>query len=135
MPSKTTELCPACSKLGRGLKPETVHSLLLPERAVELDQLEGFLFCATQGCAVVWYRPRDGRTFGVRDLSVEVGRKSASSNRLVCYCFDHRAGAIQQDGEAIYASIGAACKAGLDRCEQTNPEGRCCLVEIGRAHV
>lgn len=132
MSTEATELCPTCSNGGRKLEPVTIRALLRDEYLGELDNAEGFRFCGALDCDVVWYRAVDGRTFQERHLSVAVGRKSTSPARPVCYCFGHTALGIERDGEAIEASIRAACKAGLDRCEETNPEGRCCLGEVRR---
>jgi hypothetical protein len=54
---------------------------------------------------------------------------------LVCFCFHHSVADIEaanrDDGtNAIVESITAKCRAGLDRCAQTNPEGRCCLGKV-----
>ncbi len=123
-----TTPCPGCAKDGRAVKPETLRALL---RAPP-DDTGGFRFCETLECRNVWYRPRDGLAFTEADLTVPVGRKRTDPERPVCYCFDHDARSIAEDGEAIEASIRARCKAGDDRCTVTNPEGRCCLGEVRR---
>ncbi|MEZ4266634.1 MAG: cation transporter [Myxococcota bacterium] len=62
--------------------------------------------------------------------------KSADPQRLVCFCFDHSVADLEADARAhgtstIQASIAAACKAELDDCERKNPQGRCCLGNVG----
>lgn len=61
--------------------------------------------------------------------------KDDAPERLVCYCFGHSVAAVLEasapDGSnRILDEIMDACGRGLDRCEEMNPQGRCCLGNV-----
>jgi hypothetical protein len=121
--------CPSCGVRGRPVRAITLDALLIaPSARSDGD----FRFCATQRCSVVYYNGQDASTLQAAALKVRVSAKETRPDRPVCYCFGHTAAALQQDVErsgtsTITLAIKAACKAGKDRCEESNPEGRCCL--------
>jgi len=58
--------------------------------------------------------------------------KETADPRPICYCFDHdaaefEAGASRREDAALPAAFTAKCKRRLDRCEEKNPQGSCCL--------
>ncbi len=68
-------------------------------------------------------------------MRVRIGQKATASPRVVCYCFDHTIEEIEAEVVAtgtstIADAIGEKCKQGLDRCEETNPQGSCCLGNV-----
>lgn len=78
------------------------------------------------------YFDATGRAIQKPDIRVNVFQKEHAETRPVCYCFGHSVGevlaATRDDGSnAIVDEITDACRRGLDRCEETNPQGRCCL--------
>lgn len=125
--------CPSCGGGGRAVGPQTVLSLLTPEAAARACAAEGLRVCRRSGCDVVYFG--GDQVFSRADLRVPVFRKSSDPLRLVCYCFRHRVADIEEDVRAVGDSdvpqrIMASCRAGFDRCELTNPEGRCCLGDV-----
>lgn len=88
-------------------------------------------FCGTPTCAVVYFGGGD-RRIEKRGVRVAVFQKETDPTRPVCYCFEHSVADVvdahQDDGtNRIVDEITDACRRGLDRCEETNPQGRCCL--------
>ena len=125
--------CPACGQRGRAVPGQTVQNLV---NARERAQAVGTsaMFCATDDCAVVYFNA-GGVAISKAEVRVPVFQKESSPQRPVCYCFEHSVaevhGAGQLDGSnAIVDEIMDACRRGLDRCEETNPQGRCCLGNI-----
>lgn len=103
--------------------------------AVGPQPLRRACFCATRTCDVVYFS-EDGTLVAKDAVRVPVFEKATGSARPVCYCFGHSVGdvlaASRPDGSnAIVEAIRDACRRGEDRCEKTNPRGRCCLGNIG----
>ncbi len=131
--SLASQVCPSCRKRGLPVGTSTLEALLKPGTAHPPGE---YRFCATQACPAVWYSEA-GTTFGVKDCRVQVAAKSTDPTRTLCYCFGYSAHDILADREAqdspgIPATIADRCKRGEDRCEETNPRGRCCLGDIYR---
>ncbi len=133
-----TELtCPQCGAGGRKVKPITIASLALTEVLAGLETTEGFAYCPTSNCAVVWFHADTGQILDRAACRVRVGMKETESPRPVCYCFDHSVEEIEDEiqrlGQTdIAATIAAKCRQGLDHCEETNPQGSCCLGNINK---
>lgn len=129
------ELCPGCGKAGHSVMPITVQSLVKAEKKRLLERLDGFYFCGEKECEVVYYNPQTGQTVLVGDMTVPVFQKSNDPNRLVCYCFKHSVSALVNDylkhGRSLLLDdIKDKCSKGLAHCEETNPQGSCCLGNI-----
>lgn len=96
-------------------------------------------FCLGEACEVVYF-DASGLVVTKDALRVQVFQKERDPERLVCYCFRHsvrdveaaEAEAEAEGGNRVVEAITAACRSGLDRCEQMNPQGRCCLGNIRR---
>lgn len=123
--------CPKCERRGRSVSATTVrHQLTSPS----IDDYEGFALCRSESCPVVYYRGEQ-----VYEVGTTVARpfhKSQDPDRLVCFCFDHTVRAVQDDvrkhgTSRIQTEIRDACGQGLDECERKNPQGRCCLGDVG----
>jgi len=129
--------CPVCGAKGRPIQPVTVESLA-PDNVLErLRAREGFQYCPATDCAVAWFHTETSEVVDKGELKVRVGMKETSDPRPICYCFAHDAADfeadIRQRGQTdIPAEIAAKCKQGLDRCEETNPQGSCCLGNVNR---
>ncbi|MGH1348784.1 MAG: putative iron-sulfur cluster-binding metallochaperone [Nannocystales bacterium] len=124
--------CPACGSRGRRVADATVENLVKGDHAAALAGRA--LFCSSGTCEVVYFEP-GGVVVPKADVRVPVFQKETDPARPVCYCFDHSVedvvAAKRADGSnAIVESITAACRAGLDRCEETSPQGRCCLGNV-----
>lgn len=130
--------CPTCGGKGKAVKPITLESLLTADALSEAGALDRYLHCGAQGCDTAYFAKDDGRTISKHDVTVRIGTKETESPRPVCYCFGHSWESIEDElratgeSEAV-ASITAHCRAGEDRCPETNPQGSCCLGNVRRA--
>jgi copper chaperone CopZ len=134
MTTRDFESCPSCEQKGRKVDAVTLRSLLVDEAKGRLSD-SPTRFCRTPDCDVVYFDEKHEQSFVTADVRVEVFQKSRSPERLVCYCFDHSVGSIQDEvratgGSVVPDAIGAKCKAGLDECEINNPQGSCCLGNV-----
>jgi hypothetical protein len=128
-------ICPECGVTGRKVGLVTLQALLTEDARERLADSESYRFCKSQACEVVYFGELEPTTFHRPDVRVPVFQKSTDSSRLVCYCFEHRVKDIEDDVRRMGASsipdaIGQQCKAGLDHCEDTNPQGSCCLGNV-----
>lgn len=129
--------CPTCGSKGRAVKPVTVESLLVEAARARVGRTDGFRFCAEPSCEVAYFHPETGDRFLRSEMKVRIGQKETSPSRPVCYCFHHTAADIEEEVARTGASripdqITAKCRQGLDRCEETNPQGACCLGNVRR---
>ncbi len=128
-----TRRCPACGGEGKTVAVQTVRALV----AVSLREVRGqhYRFCATPTCAVVYYEADTGASFTRDQLRERVYQKEPGcGDILICYCFQHTAGAVQggdhERREAIIADITAGIKADQCACDLRNPQGSCCLGNV-----
>lgn len=138
MPSSERQDCPSCGAKGKPVKPITVETLVAEDALARAARADGFRFCATPSCDVAYFHPEDGHQVARSEVRVRIGQKETTAPRPVCYCFDHTVEEIEADVAAtgtspIAESITAKCRQGLDRCEETNPQGSCCLGNVRRA--
>lgn len=129
--------CPRCHQAGRAVSAVTIKTMLVVEAKARLTRGEGFHFCATPECDVVYFRSASGEVVLQRDVRVPIFQKSQDPNRLVCYCFGHTVAEIQAEvrvkgSSRIREDIKTKCAKGLDACERNNPQGSCCLANIQR---
>lgn len=134
---KAAASCPACGTEGKPVKPVTLRSLLQAHLRPQVRD-EGYRFCASPGCALVYYSADGAQTFARPDLTVRVGVKETGAPRPLCYCFGHSAESIQAEwtrtGKTMVVdSIKAELKAGGCHCEVANPSGGCCLGDVIKA--
>lgn len=128
--------CPACRALGKPVKRITLGALLKPESRPRIPLQEEFCFCRTPTCAVVYFRPGEV-LFRKEDLAVKIGLKeSTDPSAPVCYCFGWTPEKIRAEVQAtgkstVVDQIKAQLKAGNCYCEVTNPQGSCCLGNVG----
>lgn len=130
----TTTACPECGTKGRKVEAVTLRSLLSEEAASRLNGTS-YRFCKADGCDVVYYSEGNEERFVAADLRVPVFQKSAEPSRFVCYCFEHRVADIEDEvartGSSVVPDrITEKCRQGLDRCEEMNPQGACCLGNV-----
>ncbi len=130
-PKETTRkplACPACGQKGRPLPMATVRRL-----SRGTPDWSRAWFCGNR-CPVVYFS-ENGDRIDKDEIKVLVFQKEEAVERPVCYCFGHSVADVLQanhdDGtNELVEQISAACRRGLDRCEETNPQGRCCLGNI-----
>ena len=125
--------CPGCGVAGPSVEAQTVAAMT----RARVAPAQGFRLCRERDCGVVYYGDR-GACFVLADLHVLPGFKTAGPEGLVCYCFLHTRGEIEQElrgsGEStVPARITEEIRAGNCACEVRNPAGRCCLGEVNQA--
>lgn len=129
--------CPSCGTATRSVPATTIRSLVNESELPSLAAPDGFEFCPSPTCDLVYHRPSDGARLRKPHIRVPVYQKEADPARLICYCFDHRLDAVLRDGAAGRATIRddvvEKCRQGLDRCEEMNPQGLCCVGNIQAA--
>ena len=135
IPAGNAALCPACGRGGKAVKSITIDSLVTDEARERARSSAGFRFCANPACDVAYFNCESGERIVREEVRVRIGQKETVPPRPVCYCFDHTAEEIEAEVAAtgtstIPGSIGAKCKQGLDRCEELNPQGTCCLGNV-----
>jgi copper chaperone CopZ len=126
--------CPVCSASGRRVEAVTIAAQVTASRLAQVGDQDGWRTCSASDCEVVYFHGAD--VVRLDDALAVPFHKSGDPQRLVCFCFGHSVADVEADARAhgtstIQASIAAACKAGLDDCERKNPQGRCCLGNVG----
>jgi hypothetical protein len=127
--------CAECGAAGRKVGLVTLEALLTEEARTRLSDTQRYRFCKTRTCDVAYFGERERTTFRLVDMRVPIFQKSTARSRLVCYCFEYKVQDIEDEVRRTGASsvpdvIGQKCKAGLDRCEEMNPQGSCCLGNV-----
>ena len=127
--------CPSCGAQGRVIGIETLTAIVPSASASDFSKAGGIFFCREKDCDVAYYAADGGATLSVAQVPVVIYQKSNDPTRLVCYCFGHRVNDVREEVLAAGTSatldrIMDACRAGLDRCEETNPQGACCLGNV-----
>ncbi|MBL4632884.1 MAG: hypothetical protein JKY56_03380 [Kofleriaceae bacterium] len=126
--------CPQCSQATRVIKPITLEKLLTKNAKAQIDSLLGFRFCPNSKCEVLYFQPDQKMFLRADASSVPVFQKSALASRAVCYCFGYSVAevrrATQDPDSSIVQTITEKCRRGEDRCEETNPQGSCCLGNV-----
>jgi hypothetical protein len=123
--------CPGCGERGRPVELLTVQAQV----ACSLRELApaGYRFCATLGCAVVYFAPAAPAITGDQ-LRERVFQKEPADDTPVCYCFQHTAGQVRRADSAtqaaILADIVAGTRQGQCACGLRNPQGSCCLGNV-----
>ncbi len=78
--------CPKCDTMSKGVLAKTLEHLLTDEAKEKLSCFDGFYFCKSFSCEVVYFR--DVTLLTQKDMSVVVGHKEGASLATVCYCFE-----------------------------------------------
>lgn len=133
---KGKEECLECHEKANGVLAKTVEHLLTGEAKKELSCFEGFYYCKTPSCEVVYFRGKEILT--QKDLSVVVGLKVGANPATVCYCFEWSKEKIKKEltekGETVaLEEITAKMENPGCSCETLNPSGGCCLGDVGKA--
>jgi len=128
--------CTVTGAPGRKVSERTLTHLLREEVLPSAAGRDWF-FCPDPDCDVVYFTA-DGETLSKDALTVRVGLKESAPPRPLCYCFGYDIEDVEREAaaseeSAIAAAITEECRQGLDRCEETNPQGSCCLGNVRRA--
>ena len=127
--------CPTCGQATRAIKPITPRSLLSEIARSQVVSFDGFRFCPSTSCELLYFQPETNLVLGTDTVTTPVFQKSTKATRLVCYCFEHSVSEVRQEAaqpgdSRIVQSITDKCRKGEDRCEETNPQGSCCLGNV-----
>ena len=74
--------CPECKELAKGVLAKTVAALVKESVKDKLSCLEGFHYCKTPSCHVVYFR--DEEILSQEDINVVVGLKEGASPATTC---------------------------------------------------
>ncbi len=127
--------CPRCQAQAKGVLSKTLVYLLQEETKEKLSSLEGYHFCKTPSCEVVYFK--DDTILTQEDIKVTVGCKEGASPATVCYCFNWTKEKIQaqlkETGNCTaLEDIKEKMKNPGCSCEILNPSGGCCLGDVGK---
>ncbi len=128
--------CPHCQEKAKGVLAKTVKALVTEKLKSKLSCFDGFYYCKTSTCKVVYFRNDEILTQA--DLSVVVGLKEGATPATVCYCFEWSKEKIraqlQAKGETnALEDIKAKMENPGCSCEVLNPSGGCCLGDVAKA--
>lgn len=128
--------CPECGEKAKSVLGKTVQHLVTDKAKTELSCFEGFYYCKTPTCKVVYFRGDEVLTQD--DMSVIVGLKEGAAPATVCYCFDWSKEKIKEELETAgkttaLEDIKAKMKNPGCSCEILNPSGGCCLGDVTKA--
>ena len=135
--SGDTSICKECGNKGKSVKQITLKSLVKEPKHKVIKSFDGFYFCETPNCQVVYFNNEEQVYLHKEDIKVRVGIKETKNPIPVCYCFRWTSGRIfNQIKQFEYSTAGqeisVKVKAGACVCEIKNPSGRCCLVEVNK---
>ncbi len=127
--------CPECGNKGKKVGEITLLQLLTDE-SIPLIQDVQYYFCQTPRCEVVYFSNDACQRFQKSDIRVRVGVKETEDPIPVCYCFNFTEKMISDEialhqKTTIRNRIRAEVTAGNCECEIKNPEGSCCLGDVG----
>lgn len=127
------DICPLCNNKAENVSSITIDSLVKDNLKKKLKSFEGFYFCKTSDCKVIYFRSNE--IILQEDLRVEVGIKTWANPSLVCYCFNWSKQMIEKDIKNFgktnaLQDITSLMKTDQCACEINNPSGKCCLKDI-----
>lgn len=125
---------------GQKMKPvsrKTIESLLKPEAKESLTP-QPYYFGNAPDCDTVYVSALGDHIVSKDMLTVRVGIKETDDPVPLCYCFDYEQKDVRDDirrtGKTdIQKKIAERVRAGDCRCEETNPNGGCCMGNVARA--
>jgi len=127
--------CPLCQQKAKGVLGKTLEYLLIDEAKALFSCLDGFYYCKTPNCEVVYFR--DETILKQKDVSVTVGLKEGAVPATVCYCFGWTKEKIktelQEKGKTTaLEDIKRKMEDPGCSCEILNPGGGCCLGDVAK---
>lgn len=127
--------CPSCHEKAKGVLGKTLNALLTDNAKSKLSSFEGFYYCKTPSCDVVYFR--NDEVVIQRDMSVVIGLKDGANPATMCYCFEWTKekikSALEEVGETIaLEDIKAKMENPGCSCEILNPSGGCCLGDTAK---
>jgi len=133
---KNSSECPNCQNQGKPVRLETLQSLLLAEAKAKLDETQNYYFCPNSQCDVVYFSNEPKISLFTKDLSVKVTQKDQGLGVNVCYCFGHtRQSVLNEIRNSGHSTVLEDIKKKMKDpgcfCERSNPQGSCCLGNVG----
>ncbi|MBI2944913.1 MAG: cation transporter [Candidatus Wallbacteria bacterium] len=127
--------CPGCGTRGKTVANETLSSLLREPCRGRVGS-GVYRFCPAQNCDIVYFGAVQGARFLRSDVAVPVWQKESDLSCPVCYCFNHSAASIGEEvlrtgKSTVPDDIRQKVKEGQCACERENPQGSCCLGNVG----
>ncbi len=128
--------CPLCKESAKGILAKTFDALVGDETKSKYSCFEGFHYCKTPSCEVVYFR--EETLLKQEDMKVVVGLKNGAKPATLCYCFEWSREKIKEELQESGSSQALSdIKAKMQNpgcsCETLNPSGGCCLGDIGSA--
>jgi hypothetical protein len=124
-----------CGNPGIRVTRISVEALVREKRRSLLASMDGFSFCHTPDCAVVYFNNDTEEYIEKGDVNVRVGIKETEDPVPLCYYFGWtkkkiddeitRTGKSLAVDDIMYRMKTAGCN-----CERNNPSGRCCLNDV-----
>ncbi len=135
-PISVQDSCPSCGQKGKKVDTQTVKALINVSLEA-VNETTTYRFCRTADCAVVYY-DETAEFFTEAQLRERVHQKHPQAEDvLVCYCYQHTPGSIRAEVRAqgktdVVERVTAGTKAGTCACDIRNPQGSCCLGNVGK---
>jgi len=128
--------CPFCQEKAKGVLGKTVEALLSDDAKSRLTCFDGFHYCKTPSCKIVYFR--DDTVVTQEDMNVVVGLKDGATPATVCYCFAWtkekiKAELLSERKTAVLEDIKVKMQNPGCSCEILNPSGGCCLGDVAKA--
>ena len=128
--------CPLCHTEAKGVLAKTLEALLRDTAKSNLSCFDGFYYCKTPSCRVVYFR--DETVLTQKEMSVVVGLKDGANPATLCYCFKWTKERIKAELEKTGKTVALEdIKAKMQNpgcsCEVLNPSGGCCLGDTTKA--
>jgi hypothetical protein len=128
-------VCRVCGNSGTPVTAITIESLVRKERRSQLASPEGFSFCHTPDCAVVYFNNDTDKYIEKGDVNVRVGIKETEDPVPLCYCFGWTQKRIDDEIARTGKSLAVEdimnnMKTAGCNCERSNPSGGCCLKDV-----
>lgn len=134
-PSWADAACPVCGLAGEAVGLVTVRALLRKDLR-DAASGDGFRYCRTPHCPVVWYRTDPPFVADAASVRVPVNVKISDPLRPVCYCLkvDERTvlrEVIEKSCCTTLEDVQRMTGANTGKaCHVTNPSGNCCERDI-----
>ncbi|CAG1009697.1 MAG: hypothetical protein OIN86_11215 [Candidatus Methanoperedens sp.] len=135
--NEDTAICKECNGKGKPAREITIESLVKEPQLEAIESPDGFYYCETPTCGVVYFNNERQVYLHKEDVKVRVGIKETESPISICYCFGWTQERIfeqikQQGNSTAVKEISAKIKSGECECEIKNPSGRCCLGDVNK---
>jgi len=131
--NENSDSCPSCDQKGKLVPTSSINHFLKDNIKRNITSLEGFSFCATSSCDVVYFK--NTCMIHINDVKYKIGLKNNSHPSIVCYCFNWTKEKIQEQLEKTGTT--SALEEIKDKvqnkkclCEIKNPKGKCCMSDV-----